>query len=153
MRVLLDTNVLARATPGRNSPARQLLDALLLEPHALIASKFLLNELGRVLRYERVRRIHGLDEVAIEGFVQAIREACLIVDSPQAGTLVSADPDDNPILATAIEAQVDVICTWDRHFHAHAVQQHLATVGIRVLRDTELLVELSPPVGPVDTTS
>lgn len=52
MRVVVDTNVLAGATPGRNSPARQLLDPLVVPPHVLIGSEFLLDELGRVLRYD-----------------------------------------------------------------------------------------------------
>ena len=47
MRVVVDTNVLARATPGRNSPARQVLDLLVTPPHVLVASEFLLEELGR----------------------------------------------------------------------------------------------------------
>lgn len=79
MRVVLDTNVLARATPGRNSPARQVFDALLVEPHVLVSSEFLLNELGRALRYQRVRAIHGLDDTAIDAYVQAIRDASLVV--------------------------------------------------------------------------
>jgi hypothetical protein len=46
MRVVLDTNVLARATPGRSSPAKQLLDFLLAKPHVVIASEYLLDELA-----------------------------------------------------------------------------------------------------------
>ena len=142
MRVVLDTNVLARATPGRSSPAQQLLLRLLSSDHTLIASEFLLDELGRVLRYERVRQIHGLDEAMIDKYVASIRSSSLIVVLPTKAVRVAADPDDDPILQTAIEGRAEVICTWDRHLFAAAVQSYLAHAGIRVLRDTELLNEL-----------
>jgi hypothetical protein len=146
MRVVLDTNILARATPGRNSPAKQVLESLLHPPHVLVSSEFLLNELRRILRYGRVRAIHGLDDSVIDDYIHAIRAASLVVThgTPAA---ISADPNDDPVIATAIEGQADVLCTWDRHFFSAAVQQHLGQVGVRVLRDTELLRELQglPP--------
>lgn len=147
MRVVLDTNVLARATPGRNSPAKQVLDALLLPPHVLVSSDFLLDELGRALRYDRVRAIHGLDEAAIDAYVQATRDACLVVALP-ATVAVSTDPNDDPVIATVVEGQADVLCTWDRHLFAPLVRAHLAPLGIRVLRDTDLLHELQSPPPP-----
>jgi putative PIN family toxin of toxin-antitoxin system len=144
MRVVLDTNVLARATPGRNSAARQLLDVLLQSPHVLVSSEFLLSELGRALRYDRVRAIHGLDDPAIDAYVQAVRDASLVVVLP-ATAAVATDPDDDAVIATAIEGQADVLCTWDKHLFAPAVQQYLAPAGVRVLRDTDLLRELQSP--------
>lgn len=142
MRVVLDTNVLARAVRGGTNPARQALEALLTQPHALIASEFLLNELGRVLRYPRVQQMHGLDDTVLDAFVLLVREGSLIVDIQPNAAQVATDKDDDPIIATAIEGQADVLCTWDRHFFAPAVAQHLAQFGIRVLRDTDLLAEL-----------
>lgn len=63
MRVVVDTNVLVRAASiAGDSPARQLLRLLREPPHLLIISHFLLNELLRALSYERVRRVHGLDD-------------------------------------------------------------------------------------------
>lgn len=148
MRVVLDTNVLARALPGRESPARRLLQAVLLPPHVLIASDFLLNELARVLRYPRVQQIHGLDDASLDTFVQSLGEASLVVDAGQPAAPIATDADDDPIIRTAIEGQADVLCTWDRHFFAPPVVEHLAKAGIRVLRDTELLLELQPRLTP-----
>lgn len=141
MRAVLDTNVLARATPGRSSPANQVLEAMLEPPHVLIASEFLLHELGRVLRYDRVRQLHGLNDAEVDAYIQAIREASLMVVLAHTPP-VATDQDDDPIIATAIEGQADVLCTWDRHLFAPAVQQHLGKAGIRVLKDVDLLIEL-----------
>ena len=69
MRVLLDTNVLVRAAKPTDNPARKLLRILRRDPHVLLVSPFLLEEVERVLRYPRVRQLHGLDEAEIQAFV------------------------------------------------------------------------------------
>ena len=148
MRVVVDTNVLVRATPGRNSPAHQVLETLLTGTHVLVTSGFLLDELTRTLLYERLRAIHGLDDAAVEAYVQSIRDASLVVELPVAMVAIAMDPNDDPIIATAIEGQADVLCTWDRHLFAAPVQEYLARVGIRVLRDTDLVRELEVPPAP-----
>lgn len=143
MRVVLDTNVLARAVPGRNSPARQLLERLLNPTHVLVSSPILLDELARVLRYDRVRAIHGLDDPAIDAYVESIRTASLLVPMTSPPK-VAGDPDDDFVIATAVDGQADVLCTWDRHLHVDAVTQYLAPLGVRVVRDVDLLQELQP---------
>ena len=51
-------------------------------PHVLIGSPFLLSELARVLRYPRMRKLHGLDDAEIDAYVQAIQSAALMVNLP-----------------------------------------------------------------------
>ena len=64
--------------------------------------------------------------------------------------VVIADPDDDQILATAIAASADVLCTLDRHFRTPTVVSHCEQKGIAILGDFELLQRLkSPPVGVV----
>jgi hypothetical protein len=41
-----------------------------------------------------------------------------------------------------------IMHVWDRHLFAPAVEQHLAQVGVRAMRDTDLLVGLTPPSHP-----
>jgi predicted nucleic acid-binding protein len=57
MRVLLDGNVLARATPGKTSAAREVLLLVIQAPHQLITSAPLLSELVRILQYPRVHAL------------------------------------------------------------------------------------------------
>jgi predicted nucleic acid-binding protein len=56
MRILLDTNVLARAASGPPSLANELVTAATEPQHTLLLSPFLLAELSRVLRYDRLQR-------------------------------------------------------------------------------------------------
>jgi predicted nucleic acid-binding protein len=58
MRVVLDTNVLARSVRGGSGPAAELLGMVMVPPHTFLLSPFILSELSRVLRYERMRKLH-----------------------------------------------------------------------------------------------
>lgn len=61
MRIVLDTNILVRAHANARGPARDLLILVGQEPeHTLLLSPFLLEELERVLGYERVQRMTRL---------------------------------------------------------------------------------------------
>jgi putative PIN family toxin of toxin-antitoxin system len=144
MRMLLDSNILARATPGRDSPAVQVL-LLAADPlHELIASEYLLGELARVLRYERLRRIHGLSDAEIDQYVGHVRSNSQLIELPadDPDKVVLGDPDDDPIVATAILGQADVLCTLDRHLRQPDVKAYCEQFHVRILSDVELLAEL-----------
>ncbi len=141
MRVVLDTNILARATPGRDSPARRVLLRVIEPPHLLVLSPFLLTELAQVLRYERVQRIHRLDDEKLNHFLTQLQSDALIVPLPHAPSdaVVPSDPEDDPVIATAVRGQAQVICTLDRHFQHPDVQTYCADEGNRTLTEVELL--------------
>jgi predicted nucleic acid-binding protein len=58
MRAVLDTNVLARPIQNDAGPAAELLRRLSRSPHVLIVSSHIIQELHRVLRYDRLRQVH-----------------------------------------------------------------------------------------------
>jgi len=141
MRIVLDTNVLARTTPGPSSPAREVLQRAANAPHVLLIAAPLLEELARVLRYERLRRMHGLTDEQIDAHVHFVEIAGLLVPLPVglAPAAVPHDPDDDPVVATAIVGQAHVICTWDRHLRHPDVSAYCQKHGIEVMNDVELL--------------
>jgi putative PIN family toxin of toxin-antitoxin system len=124
----------------------QLLSA---SPHLPVISPVLLDELTRVLRYPRLRALHGLDDADIAQFVRDVEAASLVVPltSPSV-TAVQSDPDDNAVIAAAIAGQAEVICTRDRHFRQQDVIDFCAQHGIRIVDDIELLNELRLAGGP-----
>jgi putative PIN family toxin of toxin-antitoxin system len=141
MRVVLDTNILARAVRGGSSPAAEVLGLVMVPPHTFLLSPFLLSELARVLRYERMRKLHKLDDGQLDAYVQSLQSAALIVSPPTAaaGSVVSADPDDDPVVATAVAGQAETLCTRDRHLRTPEVRRYCSSHGIQVLDDIELL--------------
>jgi len=143
MRAVLDTNVLVRATKNASGPARELLRQFEAEQHVLIVSNAILVELLRVLDYPRVRAMHRLTDKECLEFIRSLHDAAEVValgDTPAAG--VSLDPDDDPVIQTALEGKADVLCTLDRHLRTQTVQDYCLGHGIRVLTDVELLDEL-----------
>lgn len=144
MRVVLDTNILARAARGGTGPAAELLTRVADPAHVLVLSPFLLVELSRVLRYPRVQAMHGLGEAGIDAFVAAVQAMGVITvpASPTPTPVVTNDPKDDPIVATAVDGHAEVLCTLDRHLRGQVVQAYCAQHGIRVLTDIELIQEL-----------
>ena len=69
MRIVLDTNILARANPNSKSIARILLLTILESAeHVLVVSPFLLRETERVLNYPRLQAIWPLTLEEIERY-------------------------------------------------------------------------------------
>ena len=67
-RVVLDSNVIARAVMSPNGLAADLLTQLVKSEHQLCTSDFMLAELVRVLSYSRLQKRHRLDDQKITAF-------------------------------------------------------------------------------------
>lgn len=128
MRIVLDTNILIRANP-RVSPeglARDLLLTAASGAHVLVLSAPILTEVGRVLAYPHVQARWPLGPEAIDRYLTFLAAVGEIVDSvPASLRVVISDPDDDPILQTAIMGRADVLCTRDEAFRHDAVGQSL----------------------------
>lgn len=107
MRVFPDTNVLTSALLGRGL-CRDLLDRLLVE-HTVVIGVPVRNELERVL----VKKFR-VPDILVVAVVSKLKE---LEQAPPAKTIPSfssPDPDDQPILACALEARIDVFITGDK---------------------------------------
>ena len=142
MRIVPDTGILVRSTAKATGPARALLVQIKAQQHTLILSLFLLNETKRVLRYPRMQRLYGLNERDIENHVQFLQEAGELVNPVVATPVVLSDPNDDPVIYTAVEGRADVLCTLDRDFYTSEVRAFCRQRGIQVMSDVELLQKL-----------
>ncbi len=143
MRVVLDTNVLVRATKNATGPARELLRSLESADHVLVLSSFILTELLRVLAYPRVRAMHQLSDEDCHEFVQSLHDAAELVGvTLGSSTAITSDPDDDPVIQTAVHASANVLCTLDRHLRHQRVRDYCKQYGVEVMTDVELLQEL-----------
>lgn len=143
MRIVLDTNVLVRATKSATGPARELLNLLDSDKHFLILSPFILMELLRVLSYPRVLAMHRLSIEDCHEFVRSLDSAAEVVDVNMApAQTIASDPDDDPVIQTAIQGRADVLCTRDRHLLHQDVQEFCKQHSVRVMTDVDLLQEL-----------
>ncbi len=117
MKIVLDTNVLISARIGRNgNPARVLKHILEHGPDVeLLTSTDLLSEVRRVFHYPRIMRKYRLNEDEIVLYLQLIEAASTLVKVQSVPAVVKEDPDDDRVLACAIEGEADYIVTGDPH--------------------------------------
>lgn len=118
--------------------------AILDGPHELITSAFLLDETARVLRYPRLLARHGLNEQEIEEHLDFLRRISELVDIVVGKPVVVSDPDDDPVVYTAVDGRADVLCTRDREFFQPGVMAFCREHHIAVMTDLELLRLLVP---------
>lgn len=142
MRIVLDTNVLARAHQLAHGPARRVLLYVVTGSHVLILSQHLLQELERILAYPRLLKRSGLTPFDISAYLEYLARASTLVDPLPVPEDVLRDGTDNPVLGTALAGKADALCTRDADFFAENVQRFSAARGIRILTDVELLRSL-----------
>jgi len=53
--------------------------------------------------------------------------------------VVPSDPDDDPVVHTAIAGHAEVLCTLNRHFYNLTVREYCLERGVLVASDVEVL--------------
>lgn len=139
MRVVLDTNILARAHQRAQGPARRVLLHLISGPDVLVLSPHILVELERVLSYPRLLRRSGLNSGDIAEYLESLAELSSLVSPAAVPGNILRDPSDGPILGTALAGKADVLCTRDADLFDEAVRQFCDNQNIRLLTDLEFI--------------
>jgi uncharacterized protein len=107
VRVFLDTNVLVSAFATRGVCADVL--RVVLAEHTLVTGEVVLRELGRALR----TRI-GLPPGAVREIDDLLREYEVVPKPATRAAVPQRDPDDQWVVASAVEGRADVLVTGDR---------------------------------------
>ena len=142
MRLTLDSNILVRAVTSPQGPALRLPD-MLLGLHTLVSSRFILDEVERVLLYQRIQARYQIAPAEAAQFVGRLAEAAHLIEPVITLPIVVADPNDGPVLYTAADGKADVLCTLNtRHFTSPQVPALCAARSIRTMTDVEVLREL-----------
>jgi len=139
VRVVIDTNVLARAHQLAHGPARRVLLAAVSGSNVLILSPYLLQELQRILVYPRLLTRSGLTLSDVAEYLEYLARASTLVDPAPVPADLLRDQADGPVLGTALAGRADVLCTRDADFFEENVRQFSLAQGIRILTDVEML--------------
>jgi uncharacterized protein len=111
MRVVLDTNILISAFLSDKGTPYKALDLWFEGEYELITSEWQIEEFRQSTRYEKLRE--RLETALVGRFVNLLREHAIILnDLPNLD--ISPDPDDNPILATAVKGKAQYLITGDK---------------------------------------
>jgi hypothetical protein len=140
IKVVLDTNELVSAVIKSGGLPDQIVQAWRDDKFEMVLSPAMLAELARVLRYPRLRKLHGWTDAQVDVFVDGLRAAATVVAGDVEVSVVADDPDDNVILACAVEGGADYVVSGDAHL------LNLKTYrGIRLVtaREFTIILELT----------
>jgi uncharacterized protein len=112
VRLILDTNVLISGLLWRGSP-HGLLDAANAGTIIIVSSPALLVELEEVLHRPKFAAILSRTSRTPQAVLDEVRKLVEVIAPPPLPQPVCRDPDDDPVLALAIAAQVDFIVSGD----------------------------------------
>lgn len=123
MKVFLDTNVLASALTTRGLCAE--LFEVVLQSHELLISEPVLQELKHILPGKL-----GQTASVTEDFVALLRIESLLVEGEHPFPSLP-DPDDEPIIASALAGQASVFVTGDKALLELLRVEHLPVISPR----------------------
>jgi putative PIN family toxin of toxin-antitoxin system len=135
VKLVLDTNVLISSLLSKGTPPDQLYRAWEAGRFELCTSSRQVAEIRRVLGYEK-----------LQAFIKPLEAALLLENMDSMAHLIevtaarteSPDPDDNWILATAVDAEAEFLVTGDKN-HLLALRQ---IEGVRIVTAREALNRL-----------
>ena len=117
-RVVLDTNVFISAILNPHGSPGAILDQVFDRKVFLCLSPPLIDEIQRVIRYKKMIALlnrGGRNVEQAEEIVDKIVAVAEVSPGLREVNLIAADPDDNMVLACALETEVDYIVSGDRH--------------------------------------
>lgn len=139
MRIVIDLNVFVSAIIARGAPA-DLIRRVDAGKATVVVCPRLLNELSEVLLRPKFSQFVEVHEV--DSFLARLRENTDERHDPVDVAAISRDPDDDYLVALAVDAEADALVTGDRDL------LDLGDPPIRILTPAETLAELDSGQDP-----
>lgn len=113
IRAVLDVNVFVGCAINKDSRGAQILARI--GEYISFTTEKILDDLLRVMHYDRIRSKHKMTDDEIVEFIKWVRKQNAVLPGLVEITVVHEDPDDDVIVACAIEAMADYIVSADHH--------------------------------------
>jgi len=141
LRAVLDANVFASALVKPDGPPGRILHLLLADrTFEVVLSVSILVELRRCLDYPKLRKFIRITDEEIDRWILALELIADMVTPSREVRAVPDDPDDDHLLAAALEGRATFLVTGDRHALALGDYE-----GVRIVTPAEFLKILGEP--------
>jgi len=113
LKAVPDVNIHVSALIKPDGHSAQILDRI--GEFVSYTSESMLKDTERALHYDRILRKYQLTEEAVAQYLQRLRRSHAVVTGAYEVHGVAPDPDDDKIIACALDAGADYIITGDPH--------------------------------------
>ena len=134
-RAVLDTNVFVSGTSISQTPPSQIIDLWRKGIFVLVTSPQLLEEAQEVLLRPKILLYTGLSTTETNDFIEEIRQRAYVTEGNYEVEKITVDPDDNIVLAAALEGAATHIVSGDNKSLLPLKEYH----GIRILQPQNFL--------------
>lgn len=132
LRVVLDTNVFVSSLLVKSGQPAEALDAWRSRSYLLVTSPPLIAEIVNTLSYERIRRKYNITDDDVAALVTLLEKDALVVPGQtEISGVIPDDPDDERVLACALEGQADLIVSGDHHLLDLKTYEGIPVVTVR----------------------
>lgn len=115
IRVVLDANQYVSALLKPHSSPARVIHLVHAGQVILLASPSIMDEVGRVLSYPKLKKLHRRSPQEIERFLGKLVKIAIVTPGKMAVSVIKADPSDDIYLACAVEGNADFIVSGDHH--------------------------------------
>ena len=132
LRVVLDMNLFVSSLLIKSGLPAQAIDAWRERNYLLVTSPTLIAEIVNTLSYDRIRRKYLITNEDVAHLISLLEKDALIVPGQtNISGVIPSDPDDEQVLACAIECQADLIVSGDYHLLELAEYKGISIVTVR----------------------
>jgi putative PIN family toxin of toxin-antitoxin system len=114
MKVLLDTNIFLSGLISPDGVPGQIVQAWREAKFEIVLSEYVLEEIGRVLCYPKIKSRLKWDQKKIEQFLFLLKMKSVLIEPLGIEANVSRDKKDNPILSCFLASKADYLVTGDK---------------------------------------
>ena len=139
MRVVLDTNQHISAIIRPNGHPAQIMKLWRVGLIELAISPVILEGFETGVHRPRIQQKYNLSDADIAEYLEVLKTFAVLVPGTITVNAVLDDPDDNIIIACAIEAEADIIISGDQHLLSLGSYQ-----GIPIVKAVEFLSSYIP---------
>lgn len=138
LRAVLDTNVFVSGIKSQKASPSQILDAWMKKRFTIITSPQLLAEIHEVLMRPAILDILKKTPDEVNEFIKLLIQKTFVTEGKLEINVLKNDPDDNMVLATALEGQATHLVTGNtKHFPSEEYQD------VKIVKPQEFIAILN----------
>lgn len=134
-KVVIDTNIFVSSLIKKESIPARLIRLWRENAFLVIVSEQMLEEIKKVLQYPQIKSKYKLRNEEINQAISAIEKDAIVLTDVLELDVIKEDPDDNKVLACALEVRVDYIISGDKHLLALEKYKNIPIVRVKEYLD------------------